>query len=145
MRRKYIGACARIVWGRTVVLSSHSLAVRYAFETTSTLSIPTTSTSLAPIPVLLDSAFDPRAKRNPHYLPWILRGVIEDRRVRELFSEELADLREAFEDWHPVSKALKEVKWQLEPLRCVRSLLLPWQQRTSCTGFCRDERRLMRW
>ena len=63
---------------RFVSTDAHSLAVCYACETTSTLSLPTTSTSLAPITAVLD-AFDARLNnRNPHYLPWILRASARD-------------------------------------------------------------------
>jgi hypothetical protein len=42
-------------------------------------------------------SFNPRDRRNPYLLTWALRGIIEDPQVRELFSNELIALREAYE------------------------------------------------
>lgn len=41
--------------------------------------------------------FDPRVRPTNYALPWALRGLLEDRRVRELFDDELVELRETFE------------------------------------------------
>lgn len=76
---------------------SHSLAVRYHFETTTLHESPTFLDLHAPPGDALSMKFNPRERRNPYLLTWSLRGIIEDAQVRELFGNELAALREAFE------------------------------------------------
>lgn len=93
-----------------------SLAVRYAFETTTLAESPTLLDHKAHAPAL-SMSFNPRDRRNPYLLTWALRGptlfvlaysprltylsrhagIIEDPQVRELFGKELTALREAFE------------------------------------------------
>ncbi|SGY16760.1 BQ5605_C012g06979 [Microbotryum silenes-dioicae] len=98
-----------------------ALAIRYHFETTTLHEPPTcleppTTQHLDSIPPL-SMSFNPRDRRNPYLLTWALRGIIEDPKVRDLFGNELQALRDAFESWRPVSKALKEVRLKLEPIR----------------------------
>ncbi|SCV67760.1 BQ2448_5371 [Microbotryum intermedium] len=101
-------------------LSPSRLAIRYHFETTALHEPPTsleppTTQHLDSIPPL-SMSFNPRDRRNPYLLTWALRGIIEDPKVRDLFANELQALRDAFESWRPVSKALKEVRLKLEPI-----------------------------
>ena len=86
----------------------YELAVRFHFET-----------SLAPRTPLVQLDFDPCSRPSSYALPWALRGLLEDKRVRDLFGDELVELRESFESWHPVSKPLRDVKRALEPLRLI--------------------------
>ncbi|KAF2236211.1 hypothetical protein EV356DRAFT_482324 [Viridothelium virens] len=57
------------------------------------------------------------AGANPYYLPWALRGVLEEPYVKEHLQGEVKELVEMFEKWKPVSKILKDVKFRLEAVR----------------------------
>ncbi|GAA6002426.1 uncharacterized protein JCM10292_006652 [Rhodotorula paludigena] len=98
----------------------YRLAVRYHFETTSLTEAPTALDTLASPPPL-SMSFNPRDRRNPYLLTWALRGIIEDPQVCELFSNELAALREAYETWKPQTKVLKDVKLKLEGIRLMHT------------------------
>jgi hypothetical protein len=54
---------------------------------------------------------------NPYHLPWIMRGLLEEDFVKTDLSEETAELVRQFDDWKPVTKALKDVKYRLEAVR----------------------------
>ncbi|KAG0200484.1 hypothetical protein BGX28_006457 [Mortierella sp. GBA30] len=62
-----------------------------------------------------------RAKHtlNPFYLPWGMRGVMDEIKVRgdEVLNEELERLKRLYDEWNPVSKGMKEIKFRLEPVR----------------------------
>ncbi|KAL2024706.1 hypothetical protein VTK56DRAFT_6907 [Thermocarpiscus australiensis] len=57
------------------------------------------------------------ANPNPYHLPWIMRGLLEEDFVKTELSAETAELVRQFDDWKPVSKALKDVKYRLEAVR----------------------------
>ncbi|CAG8531023.1 21325_t:CDS:2 [Rhizophagus irregularis] len=88
----------------------YTLAVRYLFETP----------SLGACDLKLDR-FVAQQKNNPFYLPWAMRGVLEDREVSESIhlKYETMKLRKQYEEWEPTTKAMKEVKFRLEPMRDV--------------------------
>ncbi|RIA88750.1 hypothetical protein C1645_694938 [Glomus cerebriforme] len=88
----------------------YTLAVRYLFETP----------SLGSCDLKLER-FMAQQKNNPFYLPWAMRGVLEDQKVLESqhFSLDVMKLRKQYEDWEPTSKPMKEVKFRLEPLKDV--------------------------
>ncbi|KAK0646067.1 hypothetical protein B0T16DRAFT_458028 [Cercophora newfieldiana] len=54
---------------------------------------------------------------NPYHLPWIMRGLLEEDFVRTELNSETAELLKQFDDWKPVTKALKDVKYRLEAVR----------------------------
>ncbi|KAK0674321.1 hypothetical protein QBC41DRAFT_309863 [Cercophora samala] len=54
---------------------------------------------------------------NPYHLPWIMRGLLEEDFVKTELSEETQELVRQFDDWKPVTKALKDVKYRLEAVR----------------------------
>ncbi|KAK4146119.1 uncharacterized protein C8A04DRAFT_25931 [Dichotomopilus funicola] len=54
---------------------------------------------------------------NPYHLPWIMRGMLEEDFVKTELSAETAELVRQFDDWKPVTKALKDVKYRLEAVR----------------------------
>ncbi|KAK4456209.1 hypothetical protein QBC34DRAFT_389266 [Podospora aff. communis PSN243] len=54
---------------------------------------------------------------NPYHLPWIMRGLLEEDFVRTELNSETAELLRQFDDWKPVTKALKDVKYRLEAVR----------------------------
>lgn len=63
--------------------------------------------------------FQARERLNPFYLPWGMRGVVDDIQARgdKVLMDELERLKELYDDWNPVSKAMKEIKFRLEPVR----------------------------
>jgi hypothetical protein len=54
---------------------------------------------------------------NPYHLPWIMRGLLEEDFVKTELSSETDLLLKQFDDWKPVTKALKDVKYRLEAVR----------------------------
>ncbi|KAK3302298.1 uncharacterized protein B0T15DRAFT_300365 [Chaetomium strumarium] len=54
---------------------------------------------------------------NPYHLPWIMRGLLEEDFVKTELSAETEELVRQFDDWKPVTKALKDVKYRLEAVR----------------------------
>ncbi|KAK6193925.1 hypothetical protein LQW54_011959 [Pestalotiopsis sp. IQ-011] len=54
---------------------------------------------------------------NPYILPWIMRGLLEEGIVKTELSTETAQLLQQFDDWKPVTKALKDIKFRLEAVR----------------------------
>jgi len=103
----------------------YKFAVRYLLETTPPLPVTPTAKSILtePAPTFEYEPFDPRIPGNPFFLPWAMRGILEDTQIRALFSDELKQLREQFGHWHPKTKALQQVKAALEPLRLPKSML----------------------
>lgn len=57
------------------------------------------------------------AQQNPYHLPWIMRGLLEEDFVKTELNAETAELLRQFDDWKPVNKALKDVKYRLEAVR----------------------------
>ncbi|KAF2475069.1 uncharacterized protein BDR25DRAFT_278981 [Lindgomyces ingoldianus] len=118
----------------------YSLAVSHALETTS-LPIqtaaprPSTAVSLAginiPVPGAKENKKDPYALRvkdyengggssanqNPYFLPWAMRGLLEEEFVKKELGREVEGLLGMFEEWKPVKKELRDVKFRLEGVR----------------------------
>ena len=63
--------------------------------------------------------FVAQQKNNPYYLPWAMRGILEDKKVLEsrYLKSEVLKLRKQYDNWEPTSKAMKDVKFRLEPLK----------------------------
>lgn len=59
------------------------------------------------------------ANSNPFYLPWAVRGMLEENLVKQepKMQEEVAVLVKEFEEWRPTSKVLRDVRWRLEGVR----------------------------
>ncbi|KAF1983903.1 hypothetical protein K402DRAFT_381803 [Aulographum hederae CBS 113979] len=68
-------------------------------------------------PTSSDGANQTTQNPNPYYLPWAMRGLLEEEFVKKELSDECRELLEMFEEWKPVSKGLKDVKWRLEVLK----------------------------
>jgi hypothetical protein len=63
--------------------------------------------------------FQAKLRLNPFHLPWAMRGIWDDHRIleNETLRGELDILQELFDNWHPTSGKLKEIKFRLEPLK----------------------------
>lgn len=91
-------------------LPIYELAVKHSLETTS-----------------LEKPIEPVVKRyegppgtkdtNPFFLPWAMRGILEEDVVKKEMSGDIDELLRLFEEWRPVSKGLKDVKFRLEAVR----------------------------
>ncbi|CAG8786800.1 17642_t:CDS:2, partial [Dentiscutata erythropus] len=94
----------------------YTLAVQYLFE------VPSLRTSEAKI-----NKFQAQPKSNPYFLPWSVRGILEDKNVTRnpFLVNEVTRLKKLYEDWDPPSKVLKELKFRLEPFR--DSILGRWK------------------
>lgn len=57
------------------------------------------------------------ATQNPYFLPWAMRGLLEEDFVKKELGSEVEELLGLFEDWKPTAKQLKEVKFRLEAVR----------------------------
>ncbi|KAJ5101785.1 hypothetical protein NUU61_004007 [Penicillium alfredii] len=84
----------------------YHMAIEFALETSSvpdaTLNIKRASPSTAP---------------NPYILPFAMRGLLEEEYVRRELHDETMELLRQFDDWKPLSKVLKDVKFRLEGIR----------------------------
>ncbi|KAF9276429.1 hypothetical protein BGZ68_010013 [Mortierella alpina] len=63
--------------------------------------------------------FRAKQRLNPFYLPWGMRGIADEIIARgdQVLIKELERLKKLYIEWNPVSKAMKEIKFRLEPVR----------------------------
>ncbi|KAL9083983.1 MAG: hypothetical protein Q9159_005476 [Coniocarpon cinnabarinum] len=54
---------------------------------------------------------------NPFFLPWALRGVLEEEEVKSHMKGETDELLRLFEQWRPQSRTLRDVRFRLEAVR----------------------------
>lgn len=54
---------------------------------------------------------------NPSFIPWIIRGMLLDRKLYDKFKEELDKVLALYGEWQPMTKELKELKKRLKPLQ----------------------------
>jgi len=54
---------------------------------------------------------------NPFFLPWAMRGMLEEAVVKGPLQEEAKELLTLFDEWTPTTKALRDVKFRLEAVR----------------------------
>ena len=118
----------------------YELAVRHALETTSLPILPQASQHKRPssaasfkginIPIV-GAKVDPADKyalrvkdyeatgagNNPYFLPWAMRGLLEEEFVKKELGREVEELLGMFEDWKPTTKGLKDVKFRLEAVK----------------------------
>ncbi len=116
----------------------YTLAVQHALETTSLPILPqqrpSTSGSFQGIniPVVGEKVdtkdlYKLRVKEyessasstnpNPFFLPWAMRGLLEEDFVKKELGKEVEELLAMFETWKPTGKQLKDVKFRLEAVR----------------------------
>ncbi|KAI5117815.1 hypothetical protein M0805_004945 [Coniferiporia weirii] len=89
-------------------LATYSLAVDYLFLVNDGCGGPHE---------LAFESFNARDALNDYEIPWALRDLIADERIVYLFSKEFSELRDAFNDWHPRTTILRDLKRKLEPIR----------------------------
>ncbi|GJJ73786.1 hypothetical protein EMPS_06144 [Entomortierella parvispora] len=89
------------------------LAIRSLLEPPSSL----TSEMARSEPIL--HPFKAKQTLNPFYLPWGMRGVMDELKARgdQVLDDEMERLKKLYDDWRPVSKGMKEIKFRLEPVR----------------------------
>lgn len=68
------------------------------------------SAALGSTPLLEIEHFSARDTRNDFELPWIMRALVDAPEVKDLFPQELKELKEGVVGWRPVTKALKDIK-----------------------------------
>lgn len=90
----------------TLLIFLCSLAISHALETTVVNNVP----------CRIDK-HEGLASANPYILPWIMRGLLEESFVKTELSSETAELLKQFDDWKPITKALKDIKFRLEAVR----------------------------
>jgi len=56
-------------------------------------------------------------EQNPYFLPWAMRGLLEEEFVKRELGREVEELLDLFEKWKPEKKQLKDVKFRLEGVR----------------------------
>ncbi|KAF1962232.1 hypothetical protein CC80DRAFT_462207 [Byssothecium circinans] len=115
----------------------YTLAVQHALETTSlpvspSQTRPNAAASFAGINIPVPGAkpdpkdvyklrvkdySDASAGVNPFYLPWAMRGLLEEEFVKKALGKEVEELLGMFEEWKPTGKQLKDVKFRLEAVR----------------------------
>lgn len=115
----------------------YMLAVQHALETTSLPTPPaqaraSVAASFAginiPVPGAKFDAADVYKLRvkdyseagagvNPFFLPWAMRGLLEEDFVKKELGREVEELLSMFEEWKPTGKQLKDVKFRLEGVR----------------------------
>lgn len=88
------------------ILTRRSLAVTHCLETSNVGSLPCDI-----------QKYEGLANPNPYHLPWIMRGLLEEDFVKTELTAETTELVRQFDDWKPVTKALKDVKYRLEAVR----------------------------
>jgi hypothetical protein len=84
----------------------YDLAVSHTLETTIDKNVP-----------VRFAKHEGLGSANPYVLPWIMRGLLEEDFVKTELSNETAELLRQFDEWKPVTKALKDVKYRLEAVR----------------------------
>ncbi|KAH7380306.1 hypothetical protein DE146DRAFT_572853, partial [Phaeosphaeria sp. MPI-PUGE-AT-0046c] len=116
----------------------YALAIQHALETTSLPIPPQARPSTAGsfqginIPIIGEKTdkkdvyklrvkeYEPSATSanpNPFFLPWAMRGLLEEEFVKKELGKEVEELLGMFEEWRPTGKQLKDVKFRLEGVR----------------------------
>jgi hypothetical protein len=116
----------------------YSLAVSHALETTSLPISPVQqrpTTSGLGLPGLKVPSIEAKTKhdpyslkvesyeglgsgnQNPYFLPWAMRGLLEEEFVKKELGREVEDLLSLFEDWKPNGKLLRDVRYRLEGVK----------------------------
>lgn len=57
------------------------------------------------------------ANANPYFLPWAMRGILEEPIVKKDMQDEVDELVRLFDEWRPSSKSMKDVRFRLEAVK----------------------------
>jgi len=57
------------------------------------------------------------ANANPFFLPWAMRGILEEEAVKRDMQDEVKELIRLFDEWKPTTKPLKDVRFRLEAVK----------------------------
>lgn len=87
----------------------YDLAIQHTLETTSVEGIE-----------LKVNPYNTHLQHDPYFLPFAMRGVLEEQLVQTELSNEARDLLQQFESWQPNNSQLVDVK---NRLRAIRSML----------------------
>ncbi|KAF9107587.1 hypothetical protein BGX27_008685 [Mortierella sp. AM989] len=89
------------------------LSLRSLFEPPASLTLNLARSA----PVI--NPFKAKQRLNPFYLPWGMRGVADEIMARgdQILIKELERLKKLYNEWNPVTKGMKEIKFRLEPVR----------------------------
>ncbi|KAF9175233.1 hypothetical protein BGX20_007383 [Mortierella sp. AD010] len=89
------------------------LAIRSLLEPPASL----TSNLIRSVPTI--NPFKAKQRLNPFYLPWGMRGIADEIMARgdQILIKELERLKKLYNEWNPVTKGMKEIKFRLEPVR----------------------------
>ncbi|KAF9187439.1 hypothetical protein BGZ51_001286 [Haplosporangium sp. Z 767] len=89
------------------------LSIRSLLEPPASLTFEKTRSE----PVL--NPFRAKQRLNPFFLPWGMRGIADEITARgdQILIKELERLKRLYNEWNPVTKAMKEIKFRLEPVR----------------------------
>ncbi|KAF9958469.1 hypothetical protein BGZ72_000310 [Mortierella alpina] len=91
----------------------------YLLSIRSLLEPPTSLTSEMTRSEPILNPFRAKQRLNPFYLPWGMRGIADEILARgdQVLIKELERLKRLYIEWNPVTKAMKEIKFRLEPVR----------------------------
>jgi hypothetical protein len=100
-----------------IIIITISLSLRLSIR--SLLEPPASLTSQRARSDPIQNPFRAKQRLNPFYLPWGMRGIADEIMARgdQILIKELDRVKRLYNDWNPVSKAMKEVKFRLEPVR----------------------------
>ncbi|KAF9361213.1 hypothetical protein BGX26_005037 [Mortierella sp. AD094] len=89
------------------------LSIRSLLEPPASL----TSNLTRSVPIL--NPFRAKQRLNPFYLPWGMRGIADEIMARgdQILIKELERVKKLYNEWNPVTKGMKEIKFRLEPVR----------------------------
>ena len=68
---------------------------------------------------VIAQVFNAPPRINPSWIPWSLSMLLHDKRLQAngTLWRELQELISMYEFWEPVEKALKELRYRLEPIK----------------------------
>lgn len=89
----------------------YELAVRHALDTDTLEGAANPRLDIKPYEVSSSTT------ANPYFLPWAMRGMLEEEYVRNELKGETEELLGLFDMWRPQSKVLKDVKFRLEAVK----------------------------